>query len=90
MAEGILKTCIKYAPIAIEDPENYEARANLMWASSLAINGLISYGEDAAWAVHPMEHELSAFYDITHGAGLADLLRTGCNTYSVMILWKNS
>ena len=71
MAEGILKTCIKYAPIAIEDPENYEARANLMWASSLAINGLISYGEDAAWAVHPMEHELSAFYDITHGAGLA-------------------
>ena len=42
-----------------------------MWASSLAINGLISYGEDAAWAVHPMEHELSAFYDITHGAGLA-------------------
>lgn len=71
MAEGILKTCIKYAPIAIEDPENYEARANLMWASSLAINGLISYGEDATWAVHPMEHELSAFYDITHGAGLA-------------------
>lgn len=71
MAEGILKTCIKYAPIAIEEPENYEARANLMWASSLAINGLISYGEDAAWAVHPMEHELSAFYDITHGAGLA-------------------
>ena len=70
-AEGILKTCIKYAPVAMEEPENYEARANLMWASSLAINGLISYGEDAAWAVHPMEHELSAFYDITHGAGLA-------------------
>ena len=55
----------------MEEPDNYEARANLMWASSLAINGLISYGEDAAWAVHPMEHELSAFYDITHGAGLA-------------------
>ena len=71
MAEGILKTCIKYAPVAMEEPDNYEARANLMWASSLAINGLISYGEDAAWAVHPMEHELSAFYDITHGAGLA-------------------
>ena len=73
MAEGILKTCIKYAPVAMEEPDNYEARANLMWASSLAINGLISYGEDAAWAVHPMEHELSAFYDITHGAGLAIL-----------------
>ena len=71
LAEGILKTVIKYAPKAIEHPDDYEARANLMWASSLAINGLISYGEDTAWTVHPMEHELSAFYDITHGAGLA-------------------
>lgn len=71
IAEGILKTVIKYAPIAVEHPDDYEARANLMWASSLAINGLISYGESTAWTVHPMEHELSAFYDITHGAGLA-------------------
>lgn len=71
IAEGILKTVIKYAPVAIEHPDDYEARANLMWASSLAINGLISYGESTAWTVHPMEHELSAFYDITHGAGLA-------------------
>jgi len=71
--EGILKTCIKYAPIAIEEPENYEARANLMWSSSMAINGIVSYGEGAAWSVHPMEHELSAFYDITHGVGLAIL-----------------
>ncbi len=71
LAEGILKTVIKYAPVAIDHPEDYEARANLMWASSLAINGLISYGENTAWTVHPMEHELSAFYDITHGAGLA-------------------
>lgn len=71
LAEGILKTIIKYAPIAVEHPRDYEARANLMWASSLAINGLLSYGESTAWSVHPMEHELSAFYDITHGAGLA-------------------
>lgn len=71
--EGILKTCIKYAPIALEDPKNYEARANLMWASSMAINGICSYGENTAWSVHPMEHELSAFYDITHGVGLAIL-----------------
>lgn len=71
--EGVLKTCIKYAPIAIEEPENYEARANLMWSSSMAINGIVSYGEGAAWSVHPMEHELSAFYDITHGVGLAIL-----------------
>ncbi|MGN0162090.1 MAG: iron-containing alcohol dehydrogenase [Candidatus Ornithomonoglobus sp.] len=71
--EGILKTCIHYAPIAIKTPDNYEARANLMWASSMAINGICSYGENTAWAVHPMEHELSAFYDITHGVGLAIL-----------------
>lgn len=69
--EGIIKTCIKYAPIALENPENYEARANLMWASSMAINGICSYGENTAWSVHPIEHELSAFYDITHGVGLA-------------------
>ncbi len=71
LAEGVLKTCIHYAPIALEKPDDYEARANLMWASSLAINGLLSCGESAAWSVHPIEHELSAFYDITHGAGLA-------------------
>lgn len=73
MCEAVLKTCIKYGPVAIENPEDYEARANLMWASSLAINGLLSYGSDVQWCVHPMEHELSAFYDITHGDGLAIL-----------------
>lgn len=73
MAEALLKTCIRYGKIAIEEPENYEARANLMWASSLAINGLLAYGKSSKWSVHPMEHELSAFYDITHGVGLAIL-----------------
>lgn len=73
MAEAMLKTCINYGRKAIEEPKNYEARANLMWTSSLAINGLLSYGKDAKWSVHPMEHELSAFYDITHGVGLAIL-----------------
>ncbi|PJI08692.1 MULTISPECIES: NADH-dependent butanol dehydrogenase BdhB [Clostridium] len=73
MAEALLKTCIKYGKIALEDPCNYEARANLMWASSLAINGLLTYGKDTNWSVHLMEHELSAFYDITHGVGLAIL-----------------
>lgn len=73
MAEALLKTCIKYGVIAYNDPENYEARANLMWASSLAINGLLTHGKAGAWSVHPMEHELSAFYDITHGVGLAIL-----------------
>jgi alcohol dehydrogenase YqhD (iron-dependent ADH family) len=73
MAEAILKTCINYGKIAMEDPKNYEARSNLMWASSLAINGLLSFGKDSNWVVHPMEHELSAYYDITHGVGLAIL-----------------
>ena len=73
LAEGILKTLINYGPTALEQPDNYEARANLMWCSSLAINGLLSCGANVGWGVHPMEHELSAFYDITHGEGLAIL-----------------
>lgn len=73
MAEAMLKTCIHYGTIALNNPENYEARANLMWTSSLAINGLLSYGKDSNWVVHPIEHELSAYYDITHGVGLAIL-----------------
>ena len=73
MAEAILKTCINYGKIAMEQPKNYEARSNLMWASSLAINGLLSFGKDKNWVVHPMEHELSAYYDVTHGVGLAIL-----------------
>ena len=73
MAEALLKTCINYGSKAIDEPENYEARANLMWTSSIAINGLLSYGKETEWSVHAMEHELSAFYDITHGVGLAIL-----------------
>lgn len=73
MAEALLKTCIKYGAIALKEPENYEARANLMWASSLAINGLLRYGKASVWSVHPIEHVLSAYYDITHGVGLAIL-----------------
>ncbi|MEI8200423.1 MAG: iron-containing alcohol dehydrogenase [Eubacteriales bacterium] len=71
--EGLLKTVIKYAPIAMKEPDNYEARANLMWAGSWAINGFINGGKRQAWSCHPMEHELSAIYDITHGLGLAIL-----------------
>lgn len=70
-AEGLLKACIRYCPIALDEPENYEARANLMWASTQALNGLTSCGKSGEWTCHPIEHELSAFYDITHGVGLA-------------------
>ena len=73
MSEGILRTCLHAGPAALKDGGDLEARANLMWASSWAINGLLSTGKGQAWSVHPMEHELSAFYDITHGVGLAIL-----------------
>lgn len=72
-AESILKTCMKYDPIAIKEPNNYEARANLIWANSWAINGLLNAGKSTARSVHPMEHELSALRDITQGVGLAIL-----------------
>ena len=71
--ESLMKTVIHYGPRALKDPEDYEARANLMWASSWAINDFISASSKASWTVHPIEHELSAFYDITHGLGLAIL-----------------
>ena len=72
IAEAILKTCIQYGPVAIDDPENYEARANLLWAGSLALNGMTLTGKISGdWATHGIEHEVSAIYDLTHGAGLA-------------------
>lgn len=71
--ESILKTCVTFAEVLVKNPQDYEARANIMWASSMAINGICSYGQQVAWSVHAIEHELSAFYDITHGIGLAIL-----------------
>ncbi|WP_297598997.1 iron-containing alcohol dehydrogenase [uncultured Cetobacterium sp.] len=72
--EGLLKTVIYYGPIAFENPTDYEARANIMWTGSLALNGLTSLGKESTdWATHQMEHELSAKYDITHGIGLGIL-----------------
>lgn len=73
MIEGIMRAVIKWAPVAVKDPTNYDARSNLMWASTMALNGLVGLGNKSAWTVHGMEHELSAYYDITHGAGLAIL-----------------
>lgn len=73
LSESILRASIKYLPIALEDPENYEARSNLMWASTVALNGLTSMGKGGGWTTHPIEHYLSAYYDITHAVGLAIL-----------------
>ncbi|MBW9211931.1 MULTISPECIES: iron-containing alcohol dehydrogenase [Terrabacteria group] len=72
--EGILKSVIHNLPIVLQDPTNYEARANLFWNSSIACSGIPEYGKvSSGWPCHAMEHELSAFYDITHGVGLAIL-----------------
>lgn len=72
-AEGVIKTVLHYGLKAMENPEDYDARANLMWASSWAINGFLEAGKIHGWTVHPLEHQLSAYYDITHGVGLAIL-----------------
>lgn len=73
LSETILRACIKYLPQALENPESYEARSNLMWASTMALNGLTSMGKGGGWTCHPIEHYLSAYYDITHAEGLAIL-----------------
>ena len=73
IAEGLMRSVIKYTPAALADPEDYEARAQLMWTSSLALNGITSTGKRFMWSCHHIEHGLSAHYDITHGAGLAML-----------------
>ena len=71
--EEVLSTVVKFAPVAVKDGSNYEARANLMWAASWALNGFLYDGIVQDVVCHQMEHELSAFYDITHGHGLAIL-----------------
>lgn len=74
ISEALLKVCIECGERAFKNPDDYEARANIMWASSLAINGLTAAGKAGeVWSCHSMEHQLSAYYDITHGAGLATL-----------------
>lgn len=72
LCESILQTVIENVELALENPEHYEARANLMWCGTMALNGgLISVGVRNDWASHGIEHEISAIYDIPHGGGLA-------------------
>ncbi len=73
LCEALLLTMVKETPRVIENPEHYEARANIMWAGALAHNNLVGVGREQDWATHAIEHELSALYDVTHGAGLAVL-----------------
>jgi alcohol dehydrogenase len=74
LCESILQTVIETGETALAHPEDYDARANLMWCGTMALNGgLISVGVANDWASHGIEHEVSAIYDIPHGAGLAIL-----------------
>lgn len=71
MIEALLLTMVHEAPRVIEDPNNYEARANIMWAGTMAHNNCCGVGRSQDWLSHTIEHELSALYDCAHGAGLA-------------------
>ena len=72
IAEALLRTVIKNALILVEDPKNYEARAEVMWAGSLSHNGLTGCGNGGDdFATHRIEHEISGMFDVAHGAGLA-------------------
>lgn len=70
-SEGIIRTTMASVKVLLENPEDYEARANLAWAATLALNGLNGLGRAGDWASHSIEHSLSAYYDIAHGEGLA-------------------
>lgn len=71
LCEAVLLTMIKETPRVIEDPYNYEARANIMWAGTVAHNDIVGVGRSQDWNSHMLEHELSGLYDCAHGAGLA-------------------
>lgn len=71
ISEGLLKSIIEEGRKVMGSPENYDARANIMWAGTLAHNGICGTGRTEDWSSHAIEHELSALYHVTHGAGLA-------------------
>ena len=74
LAEAMLLAIMEVAPRLMKNPEDYEARANIMWCGTIAHNDTCSIGRQEDWNSHAMEHEISAEYDVTHGAGLAVIL----------------
>lgn len=74
MCEAVLCTIIKEVPRVLENPENYDARANIMWAGTMAHNNICGVGREQDWNSHGLEHELSGLYDVAHGAGLAVMM----------------
>ena len=74
LAEGLLLVLVENGPKALAEPANYQVRANLMWAASLALNGLIGCGVPQDWASHAIGHQLTALYGLGHGQSLAVVL----------------
>lgn len=74
LCEATLKTMIKQLPKVLKHPDNYEARAEVMWTGTIAHNGILGIGRSEDWGSHMLAHELSAFYDMTHGATLAIII----------------
>ncbi len=73
LCEATLVSIMEAARTIVKEPENYEARATICWAGTIAHNGILGVGRQEEWTTHGLEHELSALYDMTHGAGLAVL-----------------
>ena len=74
LCEAVLLTMVKETPRVIADPNNYQARANIMWAGTVAHTNIVGVGREQDWNSHGIEHELSALYDCAHGAGLAVIM----------------
>ncbi len=74
LCEGVLKAIVEEAPKVIADPQDYEAHANIMWSGMVAHNNIVGVGREQDWNSHRIEHELSALYDVAHGAGLAVIM----------------
>ena len=71
LIEALMKSVIKSTYDALEDPYNYEARSNLMWSSTMALNKIVGLSKQQDWQVHSIEHQLGAYTDCAHGMGLA-------------------
>lgn len=88
IAETIMRNVIQNARILKDNPNDYDARANVMWAGTLAHNGLCGNGKEEDWSSHRLEHELSAIYDVAHGAGLAVMVLAWMKFVAVKNPWK--
>lgn len=73
LLEGLMQSLLVATPVALKDPHNYEARSNIMWAASLALNGVTGLSKLQDWEVHGIEHQISAYSNCAHGMGLASI-----------------